>query len=138
MLAGGFILGGSLLLLSVAPTFLLACAVMLPLGAGTGMFQMLNNALAMRESEPAYFGRVMSLMMLAWGLNGLIGLPVGLLADALGERQTLFIMGMTVIAVMGTASAVFGSLNAREQPAARGAVVPAPVTGAPGGPSGGE
>jgi predicted MFS family arabinose efflux permease len=134
MLLGGIILGGSLMLMSVAPSFLVACAVMLALGAGTGMFQMLNNALAMRESEQAYFGRVMALTMLAWGFNGLVGLPIGVVADHIGERHTLFIMGTAVITVVGVAAAVFASLNHRE---------PAPVlapalASAPEGPSGGK
>ncbi|MCK9520505.1 MAG: MFS transporter [Dehalococcoidia bacterium] len=99
MLAGGVLLGLSLIATAAAGTFTLALVGMLFAGAGSSAFQMLNNALVMQESAAEYYGRVMSLTMLAWGLNGLAGLPFGLLADGIGERQTLVVMGVAVMLV---------------------------------------
>jgi hypothetical protein len=36
---------------------------------------MFNSALQMSETDPAYYGRVMSLTMLAWGSQGLASFP---------------------------------------------------------------
>lgn len=113
MLAGGGLLGLSLVLTSVAPNFVALLGCMLLMGAGTGMFQMLNNALVMRESEPAYYGRVMSLTMLAWGFNGLAGFPVGIMGDQLGERGATLVMGLAVLVVVAGASVIYAAINGR-------------------------
>lgn len=138
MLLGGVVLGGSLILLATSSSFFVACLVMLPLGAGMSTFMMLNNALAMRESQPAYYGRVMALTMLAWGFNGLVGLPVGLLADAVGERETLAIMGGLVIAIVAGSALIFSAQNARLPKPVAATVAPQPAADLQGGPSGGE
>ena len=104
MFGAGLVLGLSLLGLAVAGNFAGALVVMLLVGAGSSVFQLINSALLMRESDPAYYGRVMSLTMLAWGFNSLVGLPFGALADAIGERQTLFTMGVLVMAVIAVSS----------------------------------
>ena len=49
--------------------------------------------------------------MMAWGLNGLVGYPFGLLADAVGERETIFLMGTMVLAVIATTAVVNASLG---------------------------
>lgn len=103
MVAGGVVLGLSLILLAAAPNFGVAMLAMLAIGAGTGAFQVLNNAIVMREAEPAYHGRVMSLTMLAWGVNGLVAYPFGALADRIGERETLGVMAAGVLAIIGAA-----------------------------------
>jgi hypothetical protein len=46
----------------------------------------------------------MSLMMMAWSFNGLIGLPIGVLADAAGERAVLVGMGVSVCAIFALLS----------------------------------
>jgi MFS family permease len=89
-------LGIALILTGLAPTFAIALVTMMLVGAGGSAFQTLNNAMALREASPQYFGRVMSLMMLAWSFTGLIGLPIGFLADAIGERAVLSGMGASV------------------------------------------
>jgi MFS family permease len=103
MAAGGLVLGLSLGFLAVAPNFAAAVAAMVAVGAGTGAFQVLNNAIVMREAEPAYHGRVMSLTMMAWGVNGLVAYPFGALADRIGERETLATMAAGVLVIVGAA-----------------------------------
>ena len=57
-----------------------------------------------RTTEPAYFGRVFSLSMLAFAGNALMSLPVGLLADAIGERATLLALCGAVLTVASAVS----------------------------------
>ncbi|MBA4180611.1 MAG: hypothetical protein C0506_08500 [Anaerolinea sp.] len=126
MLGGGMVLGVSLALLSLAETFSQALGAMLLVGAGSSAFQMLNNALVMQESDQAYYGRVMSITMLAWGFNGLAGYPFGRLADASGERATLLLMGTLVVSATLITAAFHAALS-RRQPA--GVVAVATVAG---------
>ncbi len=113
MLAGGLLLGVALMLTAVSGGLVQALGAMLLVGAGSSAFQLLNSALMMQESDPAYFGRVMSLTMLAWGMNGLVGYPFGLLADAAGERVTLMLMGGIVCAVTIATALAYGGISRR-------------------------
>jgi MFS family permease len=99
-----FGLGVALILTGIAPTFAAALGTMMLVGAAGSAFQTLNNAIALKLASPLYFGRVMSLMMLAWSFNGLIGLPIGFIADAVGERTVLVGMGVGVSVTVGLLS----------------------------------
>jgi predicted MFS family arabinose efflux permease len=100
--------GLSLIAVGLAPGFGAALVAMLFVGAGTSAFQTLNNAYAMRLTEPAFYGRVIGLMFLAWGLINMIGLPIGVLADAVGERTVLVGLGICLCGAVGLL-AVWGS-----------------------------
>jgi len=113
MLAGGVVLGLSLALVAFSQNFYQAAAAMFVAGAGSSAFQLLNNSLIMQEADQAYYGRVMSLTMMAWGLNGLVGFPFGALADQIGERETIFLMAMLVLAVTLVATILHLSLSRR-------------------------
>jgi MFS family permease len=116
--AGALLFGGSLVLMAFADNFLQVLGLMLALGAGSSVFQMLNNALVMQWSDPAYYGRVMALVMMAWGLNGIASLPFGLLADGAGERGALLAMGLVVLVVGGATQVVGRMLGPAQDPAA--------------------
>ncbi len=89
--------GASLVGLAAAPGWGAASAAMLGAGAASGGFQALNAAVIARRVEPMYIGRVMSLTLLAFAGFGLMALPYGVLADAVGERTTLYAMGGAVL-----------------------------------------
>ena len=94
-----FVFALGLLGLSAAPGYALAVATMSVVGIGFGGFQTLNAAVIVRATEPAYFGRVFSLSMLAFAGVSLVSLPVGVLADAIGERATLLFLACGVLAI---------------------------------------
>ena len=73
------------------------------MGPGLQGPMMLLQANIMTHTEPAYYGRVMSFTMMGWGLQMLIGLPVGVFADLIGEREVMGILGVLglVISVGG-------------------------------------
>jgi MFS family permease len=96
----GLAFGVSLLVVAVAPGFAAAAILMVVVGAASGGFQTLGGAVMVRETESRYVGRVMSLTMLSFAGFGLMGLPIGLLADAAGERVTLGVLGVVVCAVV--------------------------------------
>ena len=120
-IAMAVLFGISLLALAWAPSFIAAILAMFGVGAGSGAFQTLNAAVIARDTEIAYIGRVMSLVMLAFGGFGVMALPYGYLADWAGERNALLAMGSCVVLV----SAIFGALLMRERgDVARGASGP--------------
>lgn len=94
-------IGITLILTGLAPSFALAAVAMFLVGGTNSCFQTLNNAAVMQESQPAYYGRVMSITMMAYAGSNVIGLPIGLLADAIGERGALVAMGTGVCLAVG-------------------------------------
>ncbi len=51
---------------------------------------MLNNVSLMQRTDPAYFGRVMAVTMMAFGVNSIVPTRSGRPhRDAIGERATL-------------------------------------------------
>jgi MFS family permease len=89
--------GVGLVVLSMMPSYPLAVASMFLIGASSGGFQALNGAVIARETEPGYLGRMMSLTLLAFAGFSLTALPLGFLADLLGERIVLAGMGLGVL-----------------------------------------
>jgi predicted MFS family arabinose efflux permease len=89
---------GSLFALAAAPSYGSAALVSFALGVANGGFQTLASAVLIHGTRPEYVGRVMSLTMLAFAGFGLVALPIGALADAVGERLTLAAMGAAVAA----------------------------------------
>jgi predicted MFS family arabinose efflux permease len=93
----GIAFGLSLIAFGASPSFATGLLIALSVGATASAFQSLNSALTMTLTEPRYFGRVQALMGLSWSLFGIISLPLGILADAIGIRATLMLMGMASI-----------------------------------------
>jgi MFS family permease len=96
----GLFFGLTLFGLAAAPGYAAAIAVCFAIGVANGGFQTLSSAVVIHATEPEYMGRVMSLTMLAFAGFGLMGLPIGALADALGERAALVAMGIVVCVIV--------------------------------------
>jgi MFS family permease len=112
----GWAFGVSLPLLWLARDLVAAGALLFLVGVTSGAFTTLNGAVLLRNTDPRYMGRVMSLAMLAFGGFGLIGIPVGLLADAAGEGATCAVMGVLVCLVVGTQSVALARVPATIPP----------------------
>ena len=80
------------------------------LGTATTAYQTLNNTMVMGESEPEYYGRVMSINMLTFSVMPLMSWPLGLLADVISAEATFALMGgviVTIMAVLGFTSRTY-------------------------------
>ena len=95
MLAIGF--GISVIALGVTKNFIAGIAVMVFVGGLASGFQSLNNSLTMSLTEHRYHGRVQSISMLSWSFFGLAALPIGIVADQIGIRETLMLQGALVV-----------------------------------------
>jgi MFS family permease len=113
MFACGAALAGSVVLLALAPTFPLALAAGILVGASSSGFQMCNQVNLMQRTDPAFFGRVMALTMTAFGLQMIVGFPAGALADQIGERATLALLGFCALAIVVIGFLSSGIMRAR-------------------------
>lgn len=105
----GVLFGISLVALGLSPTYWTAVACMFVVGVGSSGFQGLSGAMFSEICEPEVFGRVISLTGLAFGASALVAFPAGALADRLGERETLVLMGLGV----ATVNVLFAAVSVR-------------------------
>ena len=117
--------GASLIATGIAPTPVLAAITMFVVGMSSGAFQTLNNAVVVHEAHTDYYGRVMSLTMMAFAGSSVLALPVGFAADAFGERVTLGVLGAGVCVV----TAIMAPLTLRALQEQRAFIEEAPAAG---------
>ncbi|MDE2892472.1 MAG: MFS transporter [Chloroflexota bacterium] len=85
----------------LAPSFFAMMLLAILVGiASTGVL-LVNQALIMTNSRPEFFGRVMSFVVLGFAAQSLLGPIWGISADAIGGRETMFLVGMIVLAATG-------------------------------------
>ncbi len=84
------------------------------IGAGRSGTMLVNQSLMMANTNPLYFGRVMSFAMMAFGLQALCGPVWGVIADAVGGRETMGLIGL--IAALATVLMAVGWLRTRNLP----------------------
>jgi len=113
----GACLALSLLLLSVSPGFFAALAIAGLVGASSSGFQMLNNINLMERTEPEYFGRVMAVTMMAFGVNSIVAYPIGQTADHLGERVTMGALAALCLFIVTLGALAFRTMSRNAPPA---------------------
>ncbi len=97
MTIAGVVFGAIVVALAYSPWLLLSLATMIGIGAANTAFQSLSATLAITESDPSYQGRVQSIMQLSFAGFGLAALPLGQLAEIIGLRNSMGIMGGVVV-----------------------------------------
>jgi MFS family permease len=105
MTVSGVCFGFSVIALGLAPNFWAAFAVICFVGAAVTIFQSLSNTLALGMTDAEHQGRVQSLMQLSFAGFGIAALPLGGLAEWIGLRNAIVVMG-TVTAVTAIAYAI--------------------------------
>lgn len=93
MTGAGIFFGVMVIGLGLAPIFIVAVVIAVLAGAGTTTFQTLSNTLALGHASTQFQGRVQSIMQLGFAGFGLAALPLGVLAEQIGLRPALVIMG---------------------------------------------
>ena len=118
MTAAGMFFGLMVMSLGAAPLFGLALVVAVLAGAGTTTFQTLSNTLALQHAQDEFQGRVQSIMQLGFAGFGMTALPLGVLAEQIGLRPTLVIMGSVAVGAV----TIYGLLSANRGDAGVGVV----------------
>ncbi|MEE8337876.1 MAG: MFS transporter [Dehalococcoidia bacterium] len=93
-LLSALVFGPLLIVFALSPVYALALAIGIGLGAAETGFLSMNQSLAMRFSHRDYYGRVQSVLLFGFALNGLVGFPVGVIADIVGLRPTMVGLGV--------------------------------------------
>jgi len=93
LLLGGVGVGGGLILLAVAQTYVVGLAMVILTGGAFSVYNATNNALIHEATTDAFRGRVMSIYLMTWSLMPLGTLPAGALADQVGAPLTVAIGG---------------------------------------------
>ncbi len=110
----GILLALGMWLVGWAPTFIALMALSAVAGAGRSGVMLVNQSILMSNTKPEYFGRVMSWVLIAFGLQAMLAPVWGAIADAIGGRETLYIVGLIVVA--GTGMMVLSWLRTRRLP----------------------
>jgi predicted MFS family arabinose efflux permease len=123
----GMAFGLALIGLGAAPSFALGLLAMLFVGAFAASFQSMNNALCMQMTAADYTGRVQSINMMSWSMFGLASLPIGILADQIGIRETLAVLGALCVLAIVAMEAYGRLINiSADRAAARAALMAQP------------
>jgi MFS family permease len=102
MVVSGLVFGASVIALGLSPSFAVGMVVVVFIGAGTTGYQSLSNSIALNMTGDTHQGRVQSLMMLSFAGFGIAAAPLGLLAEAIGLRSAIVVMGaVTLVTVAG-------------------------------------
>ncbi len=97
MVIAGAGFGIFVMLLGLAPTVLVAFGVVVVIGGFTTAFQSLSNTLALTGADDVMQGRVQSLMQLSFAGFGIAAAPLGALAEVIGLRSAMVIMGAVAL-----------------------------------------
>ncbi len=113
MVGSGVLFGVGVIALGLSPVFGVGVFVVVFIGAGTTGYQSLSNSIALNMTSDTHQGRVQSLMMLSFAGFGIAAAPLGLLAEAIGLRSAIVVMGAIALA------SVIGYARARTRRAGR-------------------
>ncbi|MBI2862111.1 MAG: MFS transporter [Chloroflexi bacterium] len=97
-LVAGVAFGIGLVMFALSHTLSAALAFMLLVGMAGSGYMAINNTLILANTEPAMYGRVMSVYVMTFSLMPISALPMGALADAISVPLTLAIGGGVVAA----------------------------------------
>lgn len=111
-LAAGIISGVSLLLISSLPFYLVGAALAIGVGFGETIRWGLGQALMMEETADEYRARMMSLMMMSFGLMPAAVIPLGFAIEKYGAQTSVF--GMSIILLVVSTIFIFGSSRMRK------------------------
>jgi predicted MFS family arabinose efflux permease len=98
--AYAMLVGGAMLLVSVAPTLSLAMLAMVPVGYAAMCFMITGNTMLQVNAVPQARGRVMALYGIVFLGSTPFGAPIaGWLGQAIGPRREFFLMGIVALGV---------------------------------------
>ena len=129
LLGTAALMGVGMWIVAAAPTFLLVLLLASIPGAGRSGVMLVNQSILMSHTRPEYFGRVMSWVLIAFGLQAFLAPVWGGLADAIGGRETLVVVGVVIFA--GAALMALGWVRTRRIPPEAGTAAAAVAGDAP-------
>lgn len=111
----GAAFGLTVMLFGLAPTYWSALLIVVLVGAATTGFQSLTGAVALSDTAGSHQGRVQSLMQLSFAGFGVAALPLGVLAEVVGLRNAIVVMGSVPLAAIALFAIGEGFVNPRRR-----------------------
>jgi MFS family permease len=111
MFIGGLLMGGFLLAFAATSNFFVALVFLASMGVGQMLFQATNNTAIQAGLPPQVRGRVMSVMMMSFGLMPLGVVPVTIAADHIGAQASVAISASCLLVVLFLMWGVGGRLR---------------------------
>lgn len=89
----GVLFGLVIVLLALSSVYALSLVILVGVGLASQGYMTLNNVLLMEATDPAYYGRVMSIYILTFSISPVAMLPIGYMVDHVGVSPTEMIAG---------------------------------------------
>jgi MFS family permease len=89
----GVLFGVVIVLLALSSVYALSLVILVGVGLASQGYMTLNNVLLMEATDPAYYGRVMSIYILTFSISPVAMLPIGYMVDHMGVSPTEMIAG---------------------------------------------
>lgn len=102
------IFGAALVCVSLQTSVILTAFLLGVAGAMTVTYNAFTNNILLENTDPSMHGRVMALLSLDRGLIPLGAIVSGFLAEGIGVRPGLFVMGLTVVGLSLIALLIWG------------------------------
>lgn len=101
LIVSGLVSGVALLCFAFSTNWILSLAIMVFIGLGQTVRGTAGSALLQSYAEPAYMGRVMSIMMMQWGCMALCTFFAGLMAEVIPVQWVVgsLAIGLIIISV---------------------------------------
>jgi MFS family permease len=112
-LACGVLFGIALIGFALSTIYLVALGFLVLVGLFSQTYLTINRSLLMLNTDPALYGRVTSVQIMAWYLMPATLLPMGFIADQVGVSYTVAGAGMLVALLIVTAALRFPALFLR-------------------------
>lgn len=100
LVGGGLAFGGLVMLFAVSPAFAMGLGVLAVIGFTSMVFMTVNNTAIQLVIPDEVRGRVMSVMMMTFGLMPLGAVPAGIAAESVGVRPVVTVGGGLAVASM--------------------------------------
>ncbi len=98
LIAASSLMGAGLWLVAWAPFFGLLLVFSALTGAGRSAALLINQPIMMANVRPEFYGRVTAFILMTFALQSVIAPVWGVAADAIGGRETLFVVGAIMLA----------------------------------------
>jgi MFS family permease len=102
LVATGTAFGLGVAAFALSKIYTLSVALLVVVGIASQAYLALNSLVIMTHANHEYYGRVMSIYMIAWALMPVAVFPLGAFVDATNPPLVVALMGLTVAVLTGT------------------------------------
>jgi MFS transporter, DHA1 family, staphyloferrin A biosynthesis exporter len=111
LLSSGIVVGAALLVFAFSRSMPLSLVFIVFVGLGQTLRGTIGSALLQSYTEPAYMGRVMSILMMQWGVMSLVTFGAGIVAQFVHVQWVIGTLAMSLLIVSLAAFFLFPKIR---------------------------